>query len=1009
MIESTKPRAGARARWRNLAAGVAAAGLVAAPLTLTGAGAALAVDVGTVEARMTDHLGYPNATDTTGGTAVGNCITYGPADTATSSGWVGAGGEALTAHGQNRGCPSALDTRTQSAIGFKPGPGGDLPLGGVASLGSITHYNNPVTVNDSHFRGEIQVRTSALLNEAGNPAVFAFPWYMHETPNTPGDVDDFTKITVQSPETVVYIADGQGGTKPYRMVVAGFAASDAACAAGNYMNEWYTKERATTTASMCAQLTQVRTLEVEKQVELPEGFTGTIPEFGFTASSVMENLDGVETFWNGDFSLAPAADAAATTGAHDVLVPNQDVTVVENAVDGWELKSSSCTGAGAVADGTTIKFTGEEVATHDELPAKCTFVNRPVVEDLLIEKAVTDLAYTQDWTWEIDKTVDPDGTVDSPAASGTEFAYTVTVTPTEGEKRDGIYTTSLTVTNPNAFPIAGVELADENCTVEGDDKTFDLAANESKDIDLACTAAEVAPTTNTATLSWTDPYGVTGTATSNEAAVDFANAAVKPGANAEVTVTDTFAEFAAAHGTVKAKAEDGEKSYDYSVTHTADAGKCEQYTNTATIVETEQTATADAKVCNQADLETSKNVVLDLERTYAWEIDKKADSSSVVVDPVTGTAKADYTVTVTEGDASDDDWSMTGQITVVNPNDYKDATVTVTDTTDIGGGAECTVADGVDAVIPAGGSKVFDYTCTIPEQPKYDGTNTATVKWADATEDSTFVATFAAADWKLDEKVKETTVSDTFAEFEALEGDKTLVWSEAGKTHEFVYTHEFTADELPEAGQCSTVTNTAMLSTGGDASVDVEVCSGLLSLEKTADNVEGLKVGDTVTYTFVATNDSSKVELTEVSIVDLEESFTGAGELSALSCDLDAPVVLAPGESLTCTAEYTVVEADLDAGKIDNVAEATSKEAPKATDDETVTTVEKPAPTPIPTTEEPKPSESPKPIESPKPSESPKPGLAATGADGSLPVIAGAAALLLAAGAALVVRRRRDA
>ncbi|NHB84649.1 hypothetical protein G7085_08595 [Tessaracoccus sp. HDW20] len=42
---------------------------------------------------------------------------------------------------------------------------------------------------------------------------------------------------------------------------------------------------------------------------------------------------------------------------------------------------------------------------------------------------------------------------------------------------------------------------------------------------------------------------------------------------------------------------------------------------------------------------------------------------------------------------------MSGQITVANPNDWQDVPVTVTDTVDVGGGADCTVADG-ETVVP---------------------------------------------------------------------------------------------------------------------------------------------------------------------------------------------------------------------------------------------------------------------------------------------------------------------
>jgi uncharacterized repeat protein (TIGR01451 family) len=87
-----------------------------------------------------------------------------------------------------------------------------------------------------------------------------------------------------------------------------------------------------------------------------------------------------------------------------------------------------------------------------------------------------------------------------------------------------------------------------------------------------------------------------------------------------------------------------------------------------------------------------------------------------------------------------------------------------------------------------------------------------------------------------------------------------------------------------------------------------------LALTKTANPTSYNAVGQVIVYTLVATNDGN-VTLTGVSISD--------PLLAALSCTPTQPATLAPGEQLTCTAGYTVTQADLDAGHINNTAIAT--------------------------------------------------------------------------------------
>ncbi|MDO5502538.1 MAG: hypothetical protein Q4G67_05120, partial [Actinomycetia bacterium] len=122
-----------------------------------------------------------------------------------------------------------------------------------------------------------------------------------------------------------------------------------------------------------------------------------------------------------------------------------------------------------------------------------------------------------------------------------------------------------------------------------------------------------------------------------------------------------------------------------------------------------------------------------------------------------------------------------------------------------------------------------------------------------------------------------------------------------------------------------------------------------IELTKTANRIDNWVAGQTVTYTFVATN-TGDVTLYNVVIEDDVAAFTGSGAISALTCDATDPVTLATGESLTCTATYVVTEADVDQGSVFNAADTfgdttTDPDDPTNTpvtddDDETVFPVE---------------------------------------------------------------------
>ena len=94
---------------------------------------------------------------------------------------------------------------------------------------------------------------------------------------------------------------------------------------------------------------------------------------------------------------------------------------------------------------------------------------------------------------------------------------------------------------------------------------------------------------------------------------------------------------------------------------------------------------------------------------------------------------------------------------------------------------------------------------------------------------------------------------------------------------------------------------------------DTVAADAELTVQKTAEPTKEVKVGDTVKYTVTVTN-TGNVTVKAIALTD---------NLVTLN---EAAFELAPGASKTVTYNYTVLQADVDAGKIDNTATALGKD-----------------------------------------------------------------------------------
>jgi hypothetical protein len=241
-------------------------------------------------------------------------------------------------------------------------------------------------------------------------------------------------------------------------------------------------------------------------------------------------------------------------------------------------------------------------------------------------------------------------------------------------------------------------------------------------------------------------------------------------------------------------------------------------------------AGADADACEPlhvktnvaADLTVSKDATPTFDRTYTWGISKKADTDTVYSAGGGESGKVNYTVTVTHDTGTDGNWSVSGDITVTNPN-AGDLTSGAQITDAINDpNATCVVQTGspgnidpTNALIPGKGSIDFPYTCSYTAAPAASSqTNTATVTWSDQTlsDGSTLagntVTGTASIDWT---KVIPNIVDGSVTVTDALDGGTPTTLGTVSYTDPSPTTLSDSATFTDPAGTCTSHSNVATL------------------------------------------------------------------------------------------------------------------------------------------------------------------------------------------------------
>ena len=638
--------------------------------------------------------------------------------------------------------------------------------------------------------------------------------------------------------------------------------------------------------------------------------------------------------WTGDAvkTIAELAPGKSQTFTAEYTVTEADIIageVVNTAIaSGTDPEDTPTTGTGTVKDPTDkekpslyVEKTSNkegEVKLGEEITYTITVTNNGnvTVSDITVEDELT--GNTGDNAIVI-------GTL-TPGASK-EVTTTYTVTEADILAGSVLNKATATGTDPEGKPVDPDQPGTDKTDTEDIDNTLEVV----KKSDVEGTASlgdEITysiTVTNKGNVTVSD-ITVEDVLTGNTGANAFQIGTLAPGASKEVTTT-------------------------YTVTE-ADiiAGKI---ANTATATGENPEGTPEG-TDNPKGEGTTEDKTDDIDNTLAVEKTSDVEGTASLGDTITYTIKVTNAGNVTVSDVAVED-ALTGntganaiQIGTLEPGASKSVTTTYTVT-------EADIAAGSVLNTATATGKNPDGVPTDPSDPDYPGAPEGTGTKEDPTDQdkaSLFVEKTSDAEGKasLGDTITYTitvtnngnvTVSDITVE-DALTGNTganafqigTLA---PGASKEVTTTYTVTEADILAGSIVNTATAKGTDPDGdpvepenpGTDETDTDDVDNTLRVEKTSNVPTGATagLGDLITYTITVTNDGNVT----VSDITVEDELTGNTGDNALVIG-----TLAPGESGSVTATYTVTEADILEGSIVNVATASGtnpEDVPEGTED----------------------------------------------------------------------------
>ena len=575
-------------------------------------------------------------------------------------------------------------------------------------------------------------------------------------------------------------------------------------------------------------------------------------------------------------------------------------------------------------------------------------------KDLSVTATAT-ATLTRTFSWGLTKGIDT-ARQNVPTGESATFNYVVDVVHGAGVDGGWAVVGQISVTNPNGSDVTGVGVTGVvsnggSCTVTNGTGVT-IPANGSQTLAYTCTYA-TAPTPSagrmTATATW-PAFGSPSTTATWPAGFDFATA-IPMLRDDSVLVRDSVA------GTqgVVISSDPSPARFSYSSSYPGMAGTCIDYPNTASYVtNTGKTGSSNqvfATVCAGSDLRVTTTAIPAFTRHFDWGISKDVDNT--VVEQAGGSATFTYTVVAKESGLTDSRWTMTGTISVTNPNDWEPITGTVTDAVDNGG--ICTVDGGANVSLAAGQTRQLTSHCTYSSAPNpATGTNTATVTWdkvaastpGGQAQGSANVAFDTGSSGNPSADNRTVTVVDTFNGATTILGTVTGTGTQPYASKTFTYPRTV---PVPASG-CQAYANIARIAqTGQTAGASVEVCepptpgSTTLTLVKHVDNGSSGADGTASQWTLTATGPATisghtgTESVTEAAVPPgsyaLSESDGPTGyTASAWSCIggtvTGGTVTVAEGQNPICSVTNTAVAPTLTLVKqVDNQHGGTAEPA----------------------------------------------------------------------------------